>query len=71
MELGPRTGPEYSVDRIDPNGNYCASNVRWALKDVQQSNKRGQWIFDVQEMPPDIDDDMGEIFYRVTATMYC
>jgi hypothetical protein len=69
-ELGPRPSPEHSVDRKNPNGHYEVGNVRWALKDVQQTNKRGQWILDVQEMPPDIDDDMGEIRYKVTATLY-
>jgi hypothetical protein len=43
-ELGPRPSPEYSVDRIDPTGNYCKGNVRWETRDVQGRNKRGQWF---------------------------
>jgi hypothetical protein len=69
MELGTRPGPEYSVDRIDPNGNYCASNVRWALKDVQQTNKRGQWLLECVETEPD--EMTGDLRYRATATLYC
>lgn len=38
--VGERPGPEYSLDRIDVNGNYEPGNVRWATKLEQQRNKR-------------------------------
>lgn len=39
-DVGPRPGPDYSLDRIDVNGNYEPSNVRWATRVEQQSNMR-------------------------------
>lgn len=38
--IGPRPSSLHSIDRIDVNGNYEPGNVRWALSDVQDSNKR-------------------------------
>ncbi len=49
-ELGPRPSPEHSVDRIDPTGNYCKGNVRWATRDVQMANRRGQWYLWREEL---------------------
>ena len=40
--LGPRPGPEYSVDRIDSDGHYEPGNVRWATPDEQWSNRKSQ-----------------------------
>lgn len=28
-----------TIDRIDPNGNYCKDNCRWATNEIQKMNK--------------------------------
>lgn len=38
-DMGDRPGPEYSLDRIDPNGNYSKDNCRWATSKEQSLNK--------------------------------
>jgi hypothetical protein len=66
LELGPRPGPEFSLDRVNPNGDYCASNCKWGTRVEQANHKRNQWIVTYEE--PDY--DLGETSYRVHATMY-
>lgn len=39
-ELGPRTTPQHSLDRINNDGNYEPGNVRWATDAQQRANKR-------------------------------
>lgn len=38
--VGLKPSPEYSLDRIDPFGNYEPGNVRWATPRDQRINQR-------------------------------
>jgi hypothetical protein len=38
--LGPKPFPDYSLDRIEPCGNYEPRNLRWASPKTQANNQR-------------------------------
>lgn len=40
LDIGPRPGPGFSLDRINSNGDYEPGNVRWA-DDIAQNRNRG------------------------------
>lgn len=45
--IGPRPGPEYSVDRIDVNKGYEPGNVRWATQAQQMRNTRSNRLVNI------------------------
>lgn len=44
-DMGPRPGKEYSLDRIDVNGNYEPDNCRWADSWTQSQNKQDKRMY--------------------------
>ena len=52
--VGRRPGPEYSLDRINVNGNYEPGNVRWATRSQQQRNRRDNVMVEYKGKPTQI-----------------
>lgn len=44
-DMGPRPSPQHSVDRINVDGDYEPSNVRWATTHEQAGNRRNSYSY--------------------------
>jgi len=42
-DMGPKPGPDYSLDRENPFGIYEKTNCRWADRQTQAENKRANY----------------------------
>lgn len=51
QDMGPKPEPTYSLDRIDPNGDYEPANCRWASPNVQNRNRAGVRWYEFEGQP--------------------
>ncbi len=57
-DMGKRPSLEYTIDRIDVNGDYCPENCRWATNTQQANNKTDNVYINVGEN-------------KITAKQFC
>lgn len=61
QDMGRKPDPAYSLDRIDPNGDYAPTNCRWASIDVQNRNRTGVRWYEFEGQPALLS-DVAEFF---------
>ncbi|WP_428674695.1 hypothetical protein [Reyranella sp.] len=50
-DMGWKPDPSLSLDRIDPDGDYCPGNCRWAPIEVQSRNRPGIRWYEFEGQP--------------------
>jgi hypothetical protein len=50
-DMGRKPDPSLSLDRIDPDGDYCPGNCRWASIEVQSRNRAGIRWYEFEGQP--------------------
>lgn len=58
-----------TLDREDPDGNYCKDNCRWATSKVQSENKRNSLAYDLNGVSKSLN-DWAEIVGTTRARLY-
>lgn len=67
-DMGMRPGPEYSIERLNNNGNYSKDNCVWATRRQQSRNRRNVTLHDIggiSKVLTDWCDDLGLPYGRV------
>lgn len=49
-DMGPKPTSEYTIERIDNDGNYCKENCMWLHKSLQSRNNRGVRRFTINNV---------------------